>query len=191
VVCDTAWHELIVGSESMADAMLDARQEGGSYRRIELITGERRRRRWTAEEKARIVAESLEEGANISEVARRNGVVRGLLTVWRHKFVAAAGVQAPGFVPVRIEAERELAGEPGSVAAAPTQPQMVSRRAKLGGIEIEVSGALIRVEPGVDAATLCTDSAAARAQGRCGGSAGRLSQVVAHVVGAGERSATR
>jgi hypothetical protein len=68
---------------------------------------------------------------------------------------------------------------------------MVSRRAKLGGIEIEVSGALIRVEPGVDAATLCTDSAAARAQGRCGGSAGRHSQVVAHVVGAGERSATR
>ncbi|WP_375144027.1 transposase [Bradyrhizobium sp. Ash2021] len=69
----------------MADAMLDARQEGCSYRRIELITGERRRRRWTAEEKARIVAESFEEGANISEVARRNGVVRGLLTVWRHK----------------------------------------------------------------------------------------------------------
>src|SRR6266446_1938959 len=63
----------------MADAMLDARQEGGSYRRIELITGERRRRRWTAEEKARIVAESFEEGANISEAARRNGVARGLL----------------------------------------------------------------------------------------------------------------
>ena len=61
----------------MADAMHDARQEGGSYRRIELITGERRRRQWTAEEKARIVAESFEEGANISEVARRNGVVRG------------------------------------------------------------------------------------------------------------------
>ncbi|WP_256469668.1 MULTISPECIES: transposase [unclassified Bradyrhizobium] len=85
--------------------MLDARQEGGSYRRIELITGERRRRRWTAEEKARIVAESFEEGANISEVARRNGVVRGLLTVWRHKFTTAAGV--PGFVPVRMYAYDE------------------------------------------------------------------------------------
>jgi transposase len=63
----------------MADAMHDARQDGGSYRRIEVITGQRRRRRWTAQEKARIVAESFEEGANISEVARRNGVVRGLL----------------------------------------------------------------------------------------------------------------
>ena len=58
----------------MANAMLDARQEGDSYRRIEVITGQRQRRRWTAQEKARIVAESFEEGANISEVARRNGV---------------------------------------------------------------------------------------------------------------------
>jgi len=64
----------------MADAMLDARQQGDSYRRIEVITGQRRRRRWTAQEKARIVAESFEEGANISEVARRNGVVRGVCT---------------------------------------------------------------------------------------------------------------
>ena len=121
----------------MADAMLDARQEGGSYRRIELITGERRRRRWTAEEKARIVAESFEEGANISEVARRNGVVRGLLTVWRHKFTTAAGVQAPGFVPVRIACEGGPAtttGEPGRLAPAHTVlPQMASPQASLAG----------------------------------------------------------
>src|ERR1700716_3569663 len=79
----------------MADVMLDARQDGGSYRRIEVITGQRQRRRWTAQEKARIVAESFEQGANISEVARRNGVARGLLTVWRHKLAAAAGANAP------------------------------------------------------------------------------------------------
>jgi hypothetical protein len=42
----------------MANAMLDARQEDGAYRRVEVITGKRRRRRWTAEEKARIVAET-------------------------------------------------------------------------------------------------------------------------------------
>jgi hypothetical protein len=45
----------------MANAMLDARQEGDSYCRVEVITGERRRRRWTGEEKARIAAESFEE----------------------------------------------------------------------------------------------------------------------------------
>ncbi|RXG84550.1 hypothetical protein EAS62_39690 [Bradyrhizobium zhanjiangense] len=69
--------------------MANARQEGDSYRRVEVITGERRLRRWTGEEKARIVAESFEEGANISEVARRNGVSRGLLTVWRRQVAAA------------------------------------------------------------------------------------------------------
>ena len=150
----------------MVDAMHDARQEGVSYRRIELITGERRRRQWTAEEKARIVAESFEEGANISEVARRNGVVRGLLTVWRHKFALAAGVRGPGFVPVRIACEGgpATAGKPGCLAPAHTAPpQMASPPGKLGGmIEIEVSGARIRVEPGVELATLSTVLSALR-----------------------------
>src|SRR6266567_8213800 len=132
-------------ADAMHEAMLDARQEGGSYRRIEVITGQRRRRQWTAEEKARIVAESYEEGANISEVARRHGVVRGLLTVWRHKFATAVGVQAPGFVPVRIACEGgpATAGEPGRLAPAHTVlPQMASPPGKLRGvIEVEVSGA--------------------------------------------------
>ena len=91
----------------MANAMLDARQEGDSYRRVEVITGERRRRRWTAEEKARIVAESFEEDANISEVARRNGVSRGLLTVWRRQVAAAVAGKAPSFVPIQIGAGAE------------------------------------------------------------------------------------
>jgi transposase-like protein len=82
----------------MANAMLDARQEGDGYRRIEVITGQSRRRRWTGEEKARIMAESLEAGANISEVARRNGVARGLLTAWRRQFATGAHSKVPSFV---------------------------------------------------------------------------------------------
>ena len=144
----------------MANAMLDARQEGDSYRRIEVITGQRRRRRWTAQEKARIVAESFEEGANISEVARRNGVARGLLTVWRQKLAAAAGAKARGFVQVRIisEGSAATAGEPGRVAPLRTMPrEMASPPGQIRGeIEIEVSGARIRVEPGVDLTTLST-----------------------------------
>ena len=150
----------------MSDAMLDARQEGDSYRRIEVITGQRRRRRWTAQEKARIVAESFEEGANISEVARRNGVVRGLLTVWRQKLAAAAGLNAPGFVPVLITSEGSpaTAGEPGRVAPAQTmRREMASPLGQFRGeIEIEVSGARIRVEPGVDTTTLTTVLSALR-----------------------------
>jgi transposase len=129
----------------MANAMLDARQEDGAYRRVELITGQRRRRRWTAEEKARIVAESFEEGANISEVARRHGVVRGLLTVWRRQVSRAVGVQMPGFVPVRIDA----AGLPTAAHANPAEMTWSSGQCR-GRIEIEVCEVRIRVEPGVD-----------------------------------------
>jgi len=135
----------------MVNAMLDARQEGDSYRRVEVITGERRRRRWTGEEKARIVAESFEEGTNISEVARRNGVSRGLLTVWRRQITAMAG-KAPSFVPIQIGAE---SGQPSAWAQSPLKVTAPATRA-CGVVEIEVSGARIRVEGEVDAATLCT-----------------------------------
>jgi hypothetical protein len=37
---------------------------------IEVITSEQRRRRWTAEEKERLVAASLEPGTGVSAVAR-------------------------------------------------------------------------------------------------------------------------
>ncbi|SUB55830.1 Transposase [Brucella anthropi] len=69
-----------------ADAMLedmDETRHEGKYRRIEVITGRRQRRNWTDEEKARILAESAEPDVNISAVARRWGVNRGLLNVWR------------------------------------------------------------------------------------------------------------
>ena len=73
-----------------------AMDEGRPYRRVEVTAGRRRRRSYTAQEKAqekaRIVAESAAPVASISEVARRNGVNRGLPTVWRREagVVAAA-----------------------------------------------------------------------------------------------------
>jgi transposase len=150
----------------MANAMLDARQEGGSYRRVEVITGERRRRRWTGEEKTRIAAESFEEGANISEVARRNGVSRGLLTVWRRQVAAAMAGKAPNFVPIQIGAGSGggTAGESERILAAPRTPlEIAAPPAKpCGVIEIELSGACIRVEPGVELATLSTVLSALR-----------------------------
>lgn len=51
-----------------------------SVRRIELITGTGRRRRWSEDDKARIVVESLRSGANVSEVARRHGLSPQQLT---------------------------------------------------------------------------------------------------------------
>ena len=53
------------------------------YRRIELITGEVRRRRWTTEQKLRIIEESFEAGETVSSTARRHGVAPNLLYRWR------------------------------------------------------------------------------------------------------------
>src|SRR5215472_9385951 len=61
------------------------RHQGGGYRRIELITGEVRRRPWSAEEKARILAESFQPGAKVADGARRHGMNRSLLWNWRHE----------------------------------------------------------------------------------------------------------
>ena len=43
----------------------------------------RSRRRWSAEEKARVVRESLRAGKRVGEVARRYGVSRWPLSAWR------------------------------------------------------------------------------------------------------------
>ena len=66
--------------ESKADAADDV---GVAVRRLELITGTGRRRRWSSDEKARILVESLRPGANISDVARRNGLSPQQLFGWR------------------------------------------------------------------------------------------------------------
>jgi transposase len=66
-----------------------------NVRRIELITGAGQRRRWSSDDKARIVEESLKRGANVSAVARRNGVSPQQLFAWRREahalFNAGAG----------------------------------------------------------------------------------------------------
>ncbi|MBV8096128.1 MAG: transposase, partial [Acetobacteraceae bacterium] len=77
--------------------------EGDSYRRIELITGNPRRRQWTPEEKAQIVAESFRPGVKASDVARRHGVSRGVL--WS---LAARGPRAKRGVPQLASCRSEL-----------------------------------------------------------------------------------
>lgn len=136
----------------MENSMLEARHEAGAYRRIEVITGGKRRQNWTATEKARIVAESLEAGANVSEVARRNGVSRGILTVWRRQAreLAQPGKHFAVFAPVEVASEAR-SSRVGAVASEPIASSS-SRLAPV--IEVKIGGATIRVPAGADRATL-------------------------------------
>jgi transposase len=131
---------LEVMNEAMDEAMDEARHEG-NYRRIEVITGRRQRRNWSVEEKERILEESSEPDVNISAVARRWGVNRGLLNVWRREAgltsrrPAKACAQQAMFVPVTVAGDRTPPdGSPSDVA-----------HVAAGRIEIEIAGARMTV----------------------------------------------
>ena len=72
-----------------------------SDRAIEIITGKERRRRWSAEEKLRIVTETAERGARVADVAARHDVYPSLLFNWRRQ-VREGRLGAAGFVPIRL-----------------------------------------------------------------------------------------
>ncbi len=121
------------------------------FRRIELLTGPDRRRRWSVEEKAQIVAETLAPGARVADVARRWQLCSQQIFTWRRQARCdrmtggpdpAASV-VPSFVPIIAEA-----------AAAPSTPPT---------IEVKLAGAVVRVASGMDAATLTTVLRAVRA----------------------------
>jgi transposase len=156
------------------DDRLQASDEAGGYQRIELITGRRVRRRWSDDEKAQIIAESAAPGAKVSEVARRHGVNRGLLTVWRrqarYRPEAAAGSSAPVFVPVAIEAEPAAPdpepAAPSSGDGSPASPSGAHRsRASGGMIEVELPGCHVRLDGTVDPALARAVIAAVRSRG--------------------------
>src|SRR5689334_6586727 len=69
--------------------------------RVEVITGAGRRRSWPLDVKARIVMESLEDGAVISEVARRHGIRPQQLFAWRKQ--VRDRVPTASFAPVVVE----------------------------------------------------------------------------------------
>src|SRR5664279_6052500 len=74
--------------------------------RIEVITRGEPRRRWTADQKREIAAESLEPGASAITVARKHGISTGQLYTWRQQLLrdsaGAAANTSPGFVRVDV-----------------------------------------------------------------------------------------
>jgi transposase len=120
----------------------------GAYRRVEVLTGPGRRRRWSDDQKARIVAETLEPGARVAEVARRWQICSQQVFSWRraaHRSVTAQPSKSteaisPCFVPIIT----------GSVSTATIAPAVTPV------IEIRLAGAVVRVVPGTDDAAHLT-----------------------------------
>src|SRR5260370_41142892 len=75
--------------------------------RVEVLGGVERRRRWSHDDKMRIVEETLAPGAKVTEVARRNGVAASVVFTWRRQARTVEQI-GPRFAPVQIAAAEAL-----------------------------------------------------------------------------------
>lgn len=125
-------------------------------RRVEVITGTGRRRQFSADDKARIVEETLAPGAVVSDIARRHGLLPQQLFTWRRlarqPVASDPAPEPPMFVPAVI-----------GTLPPPSEPRRRrNRRARkaakvidsTGMIELEIDGVAVRIGRGADAKTL-------------------------------------
>ena len=108
------------------------------------ILGVERRRRWSLDDKARLVAETFEPGACVSKIARRNDLTPSLLFSWRRQARVRANDASRVFLPVQVSIEPPVTPPPGR-----------RRRKTAGAIEIDIGpGRRLTVGADVDAAAL-------------------------------------
>ena len=73
-------------------------------RRVEVFTGAGRRRAWTPDEKAAIVAENFDSSTSVSQIARNHGLTPTQLFTWRREARRdSATIDGPAFVPAIVE----------------------------------------------------------------------------------------
>ena len=122
---------------------------------MEIITGVERRRRWSLEEKLRIVAETEQQpGSGIAEVARRYEISRGLLWNWRSQ--VRRGVLRPEpppvFLPVRTISDLATGND-----AKHATPSATAGAELVSGGKIEITlpdGTSVKIGHDVGLATL-------------------------------------
>jgi transposase len=121
--------------------------KGTVSERVEVRVEAERRRRWSVEEKLRVVRETLEPGALTKAVAERHGISTGLLYTWRKQMLTTA---MAGFVPVQVapEATAPMLAAP---AERPVEAAQALDAVPGGVIEVQwSSGVRVRVGSGVD-----------------------------------------
>jgi transposase len=141
---------------STLDHMLEP--EAATVRRLEVITGTGRRRRFSHDAKARIVEETLAPGAVVSEVARRHGLSPQQLFGWRRQarqpLETPANEDARLFVPAVVESAAVEAPLPAPLPRC-REPKRARRADGISGIvEVEIDGVTVRVGRGADANTI-------------------------------------
>jgi transposase len=121
--------------------------------RVEVLNGVERRRRWSHDDKMRIVEETLAPGAKVTEVARRNGVAASVVFTWRRQARTVEKVGAC-FAPVQIAAT-ETREENARLLPEDDRRVRSVAASRIGLIEIDLGNRRrIRVDAQVDADAL-------------------------------------
>ena len=121
----------------------------------------RARRRWSDEEKARVVRASLRPGERVGEVARRYGVSRWQLSAWRGLArkgkLAVPSSTGPEAEPIAVasEPEREPAFATVEVDATPEPDR--------GSVSIEARGVTVRLDGDIGAGRIAEIASLLRA----------------------------
>jgi transposase len=120
----------------MTDTIFDTKLACG---RIEIRTGVGRRRRWTAQEKGRLVAETLNAGVPVAEMARRHDMSSQHLFNWiraaKEGRLALPADEGAVFVPIVVAA---------------TETRKAPNAAASTAIEIGIKDFVVRAGPGID-----------------------------------------
>lgn len=142
---------------SISELMPEPKDADEPVRRIEVFTGQGRRRAWSADEKAAIVAESLSGAGSVCNVARRHGLTPQQLFTWRRDLRKQASArEAPAeklFVPAVVEPSPQLAAQE-QVRPLRRQPQRRASSKHAGIIQIAIDGVTVSVGPGAEVETL-------------------------------------
>jgi transposase len=129
-------------------------------KRLEVLQLIERRRKWPAEEKARIMEEALAPGTTIASVADRHGIARSQVYGWlknaragKLSGISLSPAACAAFVPVKVVEE--------AAATAPTRSRAEAavRRAGVAGIAL-TNGRSLKVHEEIDPAVLARLAAA-------------------------------
>ncbi len=74
--------------------------------RIEIFTGQERRRFWSEEQKLSILSEAFDGERTVADVARQHDLIPQQIYTWRRRFIAQGILEVsdevPNFLPVTI-----------------------------------------------------------------------------------------
>jgi transposase len=120
---------------------------------VEIINGIGGRRRWSMDDKARIVEETLVPGAVVSEIARRHELTPQQLFGWRRAARRSTGVGEASGTPPFVQAVVEQP-KPERLGKQ-RKPRAIGRGGDATGIiEMDIGDVKVRVGRGADMKTV-------------------------------------